>query len=158
MITNSIGQTQVFRPNMQWCWGSWSGAFYTPESGIRNPGWIKNRDPDPGWTSRSIFPRAWKQFFGLKILELSDVDPNRDPESFWPWIRDPGSRIRDGKIGIRDSHPRSATLLCRIWTLSVNLLATRASYFVTECFYFIYLSITNYHNYLANLSGHLWRS
>jgi hypothetical protein len=25
---------------------------------IRNPGWAKNQDPDPGWTSRIIFPGA----------------------------------------------------------------------------------------------------
>ncbi len=27
-------------------------------------------DPDPGWTSRIIYPRAWKQFFWFKILEF----------------------------------------------------------------------------------------
>jgi hypothetical protein len=25
-----------------------SGAFLTPESEIRDPGWVKNQDPDPG--------------------------------------------------------------------------------------------------------------
>ncbi len=30
----------------------------------------------------------------------------RDPESFWPWIR-------DGKIRIRDKQSRYATLLCK---------------------------------------------
>ncbi len=29
-----------------------SGAILTPGSGIRNPGWVKIQDPDPGWTSR----------------------------------------------------------------------------------------------------------
>ncbi len=29
-----------------------------------DPGWVKNQDPDPGWTTRVIFPRAYKQFFG----------------------------------------------------------------------------------------------
>ncbi len=33
-----------------------------------DPGWVKsqNPDPDPGWTTRIIFPRAYKPFFGLK--------------------------------------------------------------------------------------------
>jgi hypothetical protein len=55
---------------------------------------------DPGLTSRIIFPRAKKQFIGLKILEFFDADP--DPRSF-----DPGSGIKDGKfrsgINIPDS-------------------------------------------------------
>jgi hypothetical protein len=25
-----------------------SGAFLTPGSGIRDPGWVKSQDPDPG--------------------------------------------------------------------------------------------------------------
>jgi hypothetical protein len=31
---------------------------YLFDAWIRNPGWVKNQDPDPGWTSRIIFPRA----------------------------------------------------------------------------------------------------
>jgi hypothetical protein len=27
------------------CCGSGSGAFWIPESGIRDPGWVKNQDP-----------------------------------------------------------------------------------------------------------------
>ncbi len=56
-----------------------------------DPGWMKNQDPDPGWTSRIIFPRAKKLFFGLKILILLFRHGSgiRDPESFWPWNRDP---------------------------------------------------------------------
>jgi hypothetical protein len=43
------------------------------DPGIRDPGYVKRikiriRDPDPELTSRIIFPRAWKQFLGLKIL------------------------------------------------------------------------------------------
>jgi hypothetical protein len=37
---------------------------------------IRIRDPDPGWTTRIIFPRASKQFFGLKyqhsLLRIRD--------------------------------------------------------------------------------------
>jgi hypothetical protein len=35
-----------------------AGAFLTPGSGIRDPGWVKNQDPDPGRTSRIRFPTA----------------------------------------------------------------------------------------------------
>ncbi len=33
--------------------GSGSGAFLPLD-----PGWVKNQDPDPEWTTRIIFPRA----------------------------------------------------------------------------------------------------
>ena len=51
---------------------------------------LRIRNPDPGWTTRIIVPRAKKLFFGLKYLN-----------SFM-WIRDPGwkkfgNEIRDGK-------------------------------------------------------------
>ncbi len=70
----------------QFC-GSRSGIRCLFDPWIRDPGWVKKSR----WTSRIIFPRAKKQFFGLKILQFFDADP----ESFWPWIRDPGwtSRI-----------------------------------------------------------------
>ncbi len=45
----------------QYC-GSGSGAFLTPGSGIKDPGWVKSQDSDPGWTTRIIFPR--NHFFG----------------------------------------------------------------------------------------------
>jgi hypothetical protein len=52
-----------------------SSAFLTLGSKIRDPWWVKN--PDPGWTlTWIIFPRASKQFFGLKYLNSS------------MWIRD----------------------------------------------------------------------
>ncbi len=49
------------------------------------------QDPDPGWTSRIIFTRAWKQFFELKILKFFAADP----ESFRSGIEnsDPGSGL-----------------------------------------------------------------
>jgi hypothetical protein len=49
---------------------------------------------DPGWTSRIIFPKAEKQFFGLKVRKFFDAD--LDPGSFRPGTRDgkiPGSEI-----------------------------------------------------------------
>jgi hypothetical protein len=63
-------------------------------------------------------PRSSKQFFVVKIIKFFYVDP--DPGS--GIFSDPGSRIRDGKIRIRDKHPGSATL-----TKTVKL----ESYFLT---------------------------
>ncbi len=40
------------------CCGSGSGIRCIFDPGIRNPGWVKNLDPDPGRTTRIIFPRA----------------------------------------------------------------------------------------------------
>ncbi len=59
---------------------------------LRDPGWVKNQDPDP---------RAYKQFFWLK--KFKSLMRIRNPESFWP-------RIQDGKFRIGDKHPGSATL------------------------------------------------
>ncbi len=69
-----------------------------------DPGWVKKQDPDPGWKSRIIFPRAWKQFFGLKILEFFDADP------------DPGS-------GINIPDPQH-WLKCQLIILIPEVLAT----------------------------------
>jgi hypothetical protein len=55
-----------------------SGAFLTPGSGS-------------GMKILDHFPRAYTQFFGLKILKFFDADPG----SFRPWIR-------DGKIWVWD--------------------------------------------------------
>jgi hypothetical protein len=38
--------------------GSWTDAVETPGSGIQDPGWVKNQDPDLGRTTRIIFPKA----------------------------------------------------------------------------------------------------
>ncbi len=45
-----------------------SGAFWPldPGSGMGK----KNQDPDQGWTTRIIYPRAEKQFFGLKSKKI----------------------------------------------------------------------------------------
>jgi hypothetical protein len=97
-----------------------SGAFLTPGSGIRDPGWVKSQDPDPGSGIRDEQPRSYflelrNHFFGLKYLNslMRIQDPGsgiRDGNN-----SDPGSGIRDGKksdpgSGIRDKHPGSATL------------------------------------------------
>jgi hypothetical protein len=42
----------------QQCCGSGSGIRCLFDLWIRDPGWEKNQDQDPGWTSRIIFPRA----------------------------------------------------------------------------------------------------
>jgi hypothetical protein len=45
------------------------------------------------------FSESFEKVLGLKILKFFDAD--LDPESFWPWIRDPGWK---------NSVPGSATL------------------------------------------------
>ncbi len=67
-----------------------------------DPGWVKVQDPDPGWTTRIIFPRELKKhFFGIKILEFFDADP---------WCKK--IWIRDGKNSdpYKHQHPGNATL------------------------------------------------
>ncbi len=60
-----------------------SGAFLTPGFGIRDAGWVKNQDLDPGsgsgsgMNNRIIFPRACKQFFGYKYF--NSLMQIRDP-------------------------------------------------------------------------------
>ncbi len=93
-----------------------------PGSGIRclfDP-WIrdgqKNQDPDPGWTSRIIFPRAKKQFIGLKILNFFFFDADPDTGSFLPWIRNPEWKKLESGINIPDpQHCHSVQLL---WLVS----------------------------------------
>ncbi len=70
--------------------GSGSGIRCLFDSWIRDPGWVKIRirlrEPDPGWTTRIILPRAYKHIYGLKYLNSlkrgSGIEKNR--------IRDPG--------------------------------------------------------------------
>ncbi len=69
---------------------SWILCLFDPR--IRDR--LKTQVPDPEWIFRIIFPRAKKQFFGLKIL-----------------LFDTGSGME--KIRIRDKHPGSATMLLR---------------------------------------------
>jgi hypothetical protein len=80
--------------------GSWFGFRKYGGSGIRflfdsligDLGWVKNQDPDPGWTTRIIFTRAKKNFLGLKYL--NSLMRIRDPG--WQNF---GSRIPDPYIG-----------------------------------------------------------
>jgi hypothetical protein len=67
------------------------------------PGWVKSQDPDPGWTTRIIFPRAYKSFFWVKIQKkfLS------------------GSGMEKSRI--RDKYPISATLPCTMVTIYPNV-------------------------------------
>ncbi len=68
---------------------------------IRDPGWLTNQDPYPGWTTRIIFRELRNKFLGLKYL--NSVMRIWDGKN-----SDPGSRME--KIRIRDKHPGSATL------------------------------------------------
>jgi hypothetical protein len=70
-------------------------------------------------TKRIIFPRAWKQFFGLKYLNSL-------------WIRNPGwpifgTDIRDGIIRIGDKLPGSASLLLETDLNQENLFVKKCS-------------------------------
>jgi hypothetical protein len=66
--------------------------------------WIRVREKSGSEMNiQDHFPRAFKQFFGLKIKILKFFDANPDPGSriFLTWIQ-------DGKIqgsGIRHKHP-----------------------------------------------------
>jgi hypothetical protein len=40
------------------CCGFRSGIRFLFDPWIRDPGWVENHDPDPGSTTRIIFPRA----------------------------------------------------------------------------------------------------
>ncbi len=85
----------------------------TPGSGIRDG--QKNQNPDPGQTSgsgsgmnipdyisESLETIFWVKNIGTSLMRMRIRN-----------LFDPGSGIRDGKIGIRDKHPGSATLLTR---------------------------------------------
>jgi hypothetical protein len=72
---------------------------------IRDPGWVKSQDPDPG--SRINYPdhifKSLETIFWVKILKFSDADPGPGWKKF-------GSGIRDGKksdlgSGIRKNIP-----------------------------------------------------
>jgi hypothetical protein len=86
-----------------------SGAFLTPGSGILDPWWVKDmiriQDEHPG----SYFRELRNNFLGYKYLNFFLRIRIRDPESFWPWIRD-----EKFVSGIRNKHPGSAKLHTRI--------------------------------------------
>ncbi len=95
-----------------------SGAFLTPGSGIRDPGWVERQHPDPGSGIRdeqtgSYFPELRNHFFvflGVKILKFFDGNPGsgiQDPgwRQFVSGIQDPGWKKLDPGSGIRDKHP-----------------------------------------------------
>jgi hypothetical protein len=82
---------------------SGSGIRCLFDPGIRDPGWVKSQDPDPGWITWIIFPRAKKPFFWIKMLKFFDEDPGTGMEKIR--IRDPGltSRIRNTESAICES-------------------------------------------------------
>jgi hypothetical protein len=99
------------------------GMIYSrPDTSVADPdpvsswpldtGWVKSKDPDPGWTTWIIFPRAQKPFFGLKYL--NSLMRIRDGKKLDPGSEMEKCRIRDRdprwKKRIRDKHPGSATL------------------------------------------------
>ncbi len=94
--THPLSRNTIFQ-----CCGYGSGIRCLFDRWIRDQGWAKNQDPDPGWTTLTIFPRALNQFFGLKYLNsLKRIRDGKNSDS--------GSGME--KIRIRDKHPVSATL------------------------------------------------
>ncbi len=80
-------------PDLQHCFSvanPVSGAFLTPWIRVRNPGSVKNQDPDTGSGSGMNIPdhisESLEAIFWVKIHKFFDADP--DPEFF-----DPGSGI-----------------------------------------------------------------
>jgi hypothetical protein len=91
----------------QYC-ESGSGIRCLFDPWIRDPGWVKSQDPDPGSGSGMNNPDHFSYiletvFFGLKYLNSLMWIRNLGWKKF-------GSVIRDGKIRIRDKHPESTTL------------------------------------------------
>ncbi len=92
-----------------------SGAFLTPGSGVgkkktRSGSGIRIWDENPG----TYFQELRNIFCLFKYLNSVMRIRIRDPESFYPGIRDRKCRIRDPEFfypGIRDKHPGSATLV-----------------------------------------------
>ncbi len=89
-----------------------SGRYLSPTSGlgihdfmlgsvlrirIRDLGWVKNQDADPGWTlnNPNHISESLDTLFWAKILKFFDADPGSGME----------------KIRIWDKHPGSATLI-----------------------------------------------
>jgi hypothetical protein len=73
------------------------GAFLTPGSGIRDPGWVKSKDPDSGsgMNNPDHISQSLETIFFIKILKFFNADPGSGME----------------KSRIRDKHPGSATLI-----------------------------------------------
>jgi hypothetical protein len=90
----------------RWC-GNLSLKGLSQDGGRADPGWVKNQVPDPGWTYRIIFPRAWKQFLGLQIPKLLDADPNPNPGSGIFLTLDPGWKNSDTGSGINIRDPQN---------------------------------------------------
>ncbi len=89
------------------------GAFLTPVSGIWDPGWVKNQDPDPesgfGINIPDRVSASLETIFWIKIHKFFWCGSG---SGIWN-LFDPGSKMRDVKkfkSGIRDKHPEFATL------------------------------------------------
>jgi hypothetical protein len=112
------GSSLGSNPDIQYC-GSGIRCFF--DSWIRDPGWVKKHDPDPGFGSGINNPdhisESLETSFWVKILKFSDADP----VSGNLLARDPGWK-KFGS-GVRDKRRRSATMVAK---LVAGLLATAA--------------------------------
>jgi hypothetical protein len=97
--------------------------WYPVSFWLRDPGWVKNQDPDLGWAYQIIFPKAWKHFFGFKILKFFYVDSDPGSGIFLTW--DPGSKSSDPGSG--DKLPGSATLIQTIFFSECTKCSAAAS-------------------------------
>jgi hypothetical protein len=80
------------------CCGSGSGAFLAPRSGIRDPGWVKYQDLDPGSDSGSYFRELRNNLIVLKYLNYL----MRIRYSGIFWTLDPGWKKFGSVINIPD--------------------------------------------------------
>jgi hypothetical protein len=76
---------------------------------------LRIRIRDPGVTTQIIFSRAWKPFFGIKILKFFDGDPGSGMKRIR--IRDPGWKKLVSGINIPD--PQQCSLWYALHTFTV---------------------------------------
>jgi hypothetical protein len=65
-----------------------SGAFLTPRSGMRGPGWVKQSGSGSGMNNPDHISESLATIFWAKILKFFDADPGSGMKRI---------RIRDGK-------------------------------------------------------------
>jgi hypothetical protein len=108
MVSNSLLKSSVADQG--------SSAVLTPW--IRDPGWVKNQDPDPGLNIPEHIFGSLETILWVKILKFFDADA--DPDSGIFLTLDPGSGT--DKLQIRDKHPGSATLLKSLFILMETMV------------------------------------
>ncbi len=75
----------------------------------RDPGWVKNQDSDPEWTTRIISP-SLETIFCVKILKFFVACPDSGSGIFWLGSQDPGWKKLDPGSGINIPDPQHGIL------------------------------------------------